>query len=231
VTVPRAHYPRVIQRLIEFGKQRGGSDTKRRLHSFLSYRCARDFLAAFIVAQPEFVAGLHVGAYLTVVSDVDVLARLTEFKLLSQEERGRVVSSVRQIAIETPDAGFLSERLRGLLTDAERKSILDEIEASVIPNLDEVVETEQSNYSKEDDPSEHFSSLKGELRDFRVALENRPAAVKAIDAALTGIDDLIIEMQGERGSGWDPDDDDDRRHTSERPSESADRSVFDDIDD
>ena len=114
VIVPHDRYDFVITRLESFDLIKWYN--RSTLHRFLTYRSDREFLLRYITRNPEFISHLNVGAYLYAVSDVDVLVRLHEFGLLPEAERLRHIEAIRELAVDIPDAGFLREDIRPLMT-------------------------------------------------------------------------------------------------------------------
>lgn len=199
------------------------------LHHFLAFRCNREFLALYIQQHPDFVPNLSVHSYLYAVSDVRVILRLHEFGLLPEEKRIAVVAEIRELAVDTPDAGFLSEKVRTLFTPDELTQILEDVRTKLIPNLWSTIWKWRSNFDEggNDDPESHFDELKSALGDFRAELSSDSHAVAKIEAAFADIKDAIEELG--KGMPGEPDSDDFRGHGSVESGDDS-RSVFDDVD-
>lgn len=201
---------------------------KSAVHRFLSHRCSREFLERFIARSPQFIPSLSVGAYLYARSDVDVIVRLHEFGLLPEPERLRAVSTIRELATDVPDSGFLRTEIRGLITPQELADILERVETTLLPNLDKQIDQWRDNHNGKDDPEDHFSELKSALKDYREEFEENKKAITQIDVALREIDKVIEELQAELPR--EPDTSDfSGRSTQASVGDSA-RSVFDDVD-
>jgi hypothetical protein len=201
---------------------------KGALHRFLAHRCNREFLERYVARYPEFMSGLHAGSYLYVVSDVSVIARLRELGLLPEQKRRDVVSEIRKLAVDTPDSGFLLERIRGILTDNELADILESVRTELLPNLDTTIDEWRSNHNRKDDPENYFYELTSTLDSFREELAEYPDAIAAIDAALAEIKRVIEELQSEMPQ--EPDSDDFYGRGSSGSGNGDSRSVFDDVD-
>ncbi len=79
VIVPFERYAKVVQRL-------DGIAEKRQLHWFLTRRCDKDFLSAYIAQKPTIFEQLrHWGAYLHAFTEVKLLGRLHECGLLPRD--------------------------------------------------------------------------------------------------------------------------------------------------
>lgn len=200
----------------------------RQLHRFLAFRCDSEFLTRYITMHPEFVLGLSVGSYLYAVSDVDVLVRLQEYGLLPETKRVAVAAAIRKLAVETPDAGFLQEGVRKLLTVDEFAAILEDIRTILLPDLDNTIQSWRDNYDEKDDPENHFDELVSALKGFRDELAEHTAATTQVESALVEIKGVIEELQSEQPQVQDSDDF--MEVKSDEVGDDGSRSVFDDVD-
>ncbi|GBE36174.1 hypothetical protein BMS3Bbin07_00317 [bacterium BMS3Bbin07] len=226
VIVPLDRYDGVMTRLESFDTKKWHN--KLALHRFLSYRCDREFIVRYIARNPEFISNLSVRAYLYAVSDVDVLVRLHEFGLLPESERLRAVATIRELAIDIPDSGFLREEIRGLMTHEEFIHLLEHVQTTLLPNLDRHIEQWRYNYNSDDDPEIYFDDLKSALQDYGKEFEENENAVERITKALADIDLLIEELQSEIPEKSDEDGSLGRRAQEE--AQNSARSIFDDVD-
>lgn len=226
VIVPAARYSHLIQRMAALdSSNREDRDT---LHRFLSYRCAPCFLKAFIEARPDFIKGLQVYSYLSAVSDVDVLAAFHEAQLLPEEVRKGVVLKMRELAVSTPDDGFLREHLRSMFTDEEFVATLEEVRGELLPDLDSTISDWRWNFSHGEDPESHFESLTDTLKTYQTTFTSDQVAVDLINDAIAEIDSVIEELREEQPEEYE--EDDFRGGTSSQAEDHNDRSVFDDVD-
>ena len=227
VIVPVSEYEIVIGKMKAFDTTHRSK--KSSLYSFLSYRCDKTFLSHFLNQFPSFISNLSVSAYIYASSDVDVLARLHEFNLLLEDDRVRAVNSIRELAIEIPDSGFLAENVKGLMSDNELSSILQVVQDDLLPNLDDVIDTWQDDYQGQDEPDVYFYELRSALDNYRHEFEENITSCKQIDDAIERIGQEIIDIYSE----YSPDYDDEgywnnSDSTSSKHRES--RSIFDDVD-
>lgn len=198
------------------------------LHRFLAYRCSKEFLAQYILRHSEFIPSLRVGSYLSAVSDVDAILRFHAFGLLPEEKRFYVVARIRELAVDIPDAGFLQDRIRALLTQDELADILEHVYVKLLPNLNDQIDDWESNYDSDEDPADYFDELVSALKRYRNVFEGRPDAADHIDSALANIDQIIDELRAELPQ--EPDSDDYFRRGSSGGGYDETRSVFDDVD-
>ncbi|MGA2435844.1 MAG: hypothetical protein ABSG25_11220 [Bryobacteraceae bacterium] len=225
VIVSQDRYDALIARLEILGTSK--REDKRPLHSFLAFRCDREFLARYIARNPQFISSLSVGSYLIAVSDVDVLVRLHEFSLLPEAKRAAVVSIIRELAVETPDSGFLTEGIREMLKPDEFAQIMEDVRTKLIPNLGDEISHFHHNWDNEEDPEGHFQPLVEAIQDYKDELAQHPKAVSKIDSALKEIEELVEELRSEQPQ--EPDSDDYRGGSHSGGGDDS-RSVFDDVD-
>jgi hypothetical protein len=230
VIVPQDRYGSLITRFETLGTKKPWMEWP--LHRFLAFRCNREFLALYIAKHPEFVPGLRVGSYLYAVSEVDVLVRLHEFGLLPESKRIAIVAAIRDLAVETPDAGFLRDGVRKLLRPDEFTAILEDVRTRLLPNLGSTIRQWCGNYdeNRDEDPEDHFSELVSALTEFRDELTGHPDAATQVESALSKIQEAIDELRAGQPQEPDSDDDDFRGQTSSVGGDDASRSVFDDVD-
>jgi hypothetical protein len=196
---------------------------------FFSSRCDQRFLAGFIARNPGFVPSLKVYSYLSAIPDVGVIVRLRSLELLPEEIRKQHVSTIQELAIETPDADFLRDEIRPLFTPHELNEILEDVRSKLLPNLSTHIDTWQDNHDGEEDPESHFYLLEGALKDYRAALTSDTESVALIDAGLQRVQEAVDELSANLPQKSD-DDGDYFRDTSKDGSHTETRSVFDDVD-
>jgi hypothetical protein len=98
--------PKNIFRLKEFASEEqhtrmSRDERRRRLDSFLTYRCTEDFLAAYIKAAPAVLTRVaEPGLALDASSEVDRAVRLPELGLLPETQRKAFVVKVMAYAFE-----------------------------------------------------------------------------------------------------------------------------------
>jgi energy-coupling factor transporter ATP-binding protein EcfA2 len=225
VIVPADRYEVLVSRISAFLSDR--RENRDLVNRFLANRCDGEFLAKFASRNPSFITSLHVGSYLYAVSDVDVIVRLRLVDLLPEEERVRHVARIRDLAVQTPDAGFLRDDVRGLLSPMEFDDILAYVRANLLPNLAEHVDDWRSSHDGNDDPEDHFSELTGALKEYRTIFEEDAEAVSAIDSALSEIEEAI---EGLRSEMPDEPDRDEYYGGEAQGGAGGERSIFDDVD-
>lgn len=228
VDIPADRYETLVRRIEALNLAK--DENRRSVHYFLSYRCNKLMLETFIRRNPDFIESIHVGSYLSAVSEVGVLVQLKEFGLLPEKKRLEIVAEIRNLAVSTPDAGFLREDVRSLFTSQEYEDTISQVREKLIPCLDDEIQNWRWNFrgNQDDDPEAHFEELVSALERFQNTFENDTEAVRLISEALTNIKEVIDELQSERPE--EPDYDDFRPSSRGESADEGTRSIFDDVD-
>jgi len=229
VIVPNVHFETIIGRIkkLYLAKQ----DSRRKTHWFLAHRCNQEFLSLYLTHFPELIPSLRVVSYLDSGSDVDVIASLNKFSLFPEENRIEVVAKISEIAIKTPDSGFLKERFRPIFKEGELESVLEHVRTTLLPNLEDLIENWRSDYlryNSEIDPEVYFDELVSALKDYRDEFMEYGESIDQIDSALAQIDQVIEDIISDRPEP--PEYDDDYRMSSTSNLSEITRSIFDDVD-
>lgn len=228
VVIPTSRYPTIIGRLDNLPKH---WESNSLVYTFLAYRCSRDFLQKYTDSHKDVLE--HISrpiSYLSVVSQVDLLKRLFNEKLLPSKYRLIFVATVKELAVETPDAAFLTVKsIRSILTQEEINGVLKAVKENLIPNLDETIDTWQSNYPRNEDPEAYFSDLIDALTAYQKEFLNDQTTVSLIEEAERKIESIVDALQSEFEA---PNKmyNDEELNSGRHKHESGSRSIFDDID-
>ena len=227
VIVPFNRYGVVIEKIKSLDTANWLAKTA--LYYFLSYRCDNAFLEQFIAEFPLFISGLSIKNFIFGNPSVTIAVRLHEFGLLPEAERLKAVDSIRRLAIEVPDSGFLRDDIRGLMTDEELSNILFSVREDLLPDLDYEVENWRSDYMGDCEPSEHFEQLRGALCDYSEEFKDNEIAFEQIDCAIGTIDWYIGKLEDEyrpdfSGGGFSG------KYEKVPSIDSSARSIFEDVD-
>jgi hypothetical protein len=235
VVVPKSLFPQLIGRLTEFtSSQRYKSQhlavwgAKRSLHSFLTRRCSREFLALYVKENPELVNVVcRPGLRLNWSSEVDLTVRLHEFGLLPEANRNTFVQAVSEFAVSGEDVYALeNEGIRSVFTDAEFDALLARVRVELLPVLAKVRQEEQDSYAGSDSADEHMEHLLTSLSTLKEKFSGDPEAVQVVDREIARAKDWIRDNERDQperpprslGTG----------DSTEGPKGS--RSIFDDVD-
>jgi hypothetical protein len=193
--------------------------------AFLTRRSSDSFLRAYLDVDPGLPDRmLKFTSYLAAVPQPGVLARLHRAGLLSEPARLRAVERVAELAVETPDADWLTETAwRILLTAGDRAALLQRVREELVPNLEDI-----DHWDDEGEPG--FDPIGYYLNRYEHAFE---------EAGDHGTAKAFAKAARERASKPTRDDDDDYDDaeyaasavdTRLVPPASSGRSIFDDID-
>jgi len=200
-----------------------------RVFWFLSYRSDRDFIARYLERHPEATSRICAPrSYLSACVEVSLVCHLHEWGLLPEEERLRFVAEAKKLAVDTPDADFLTNpRIRAVLSDLEVLDILASVRWDLIEDLPCTIDVWLDNYERSEDPESYFEPLKGALSAYRRAFRADPAAVRLLDKGLAVIDGHISDLESDEKH---EDFDDDAYEPSGSPARWGKRDIFDDVD-
>ena len=113
------------------------------------------------------------------------------------------------------------------MTNDERTELLDRVQATLLPNLNQQVDEWRSKYDSDDDPELYFYDLIAALRDFGEEFQKNTDSAEHIANALTYIDEVIEELRSEYPEISEEENFITRREQDESGSSS--RSIFDDV--
>ncbi len=192
VEVPADRYDGLIGRIEALYAER--REHRDAVNTFLAYRCGAEFLQRFLERSPDFIGELSVMSYFYVVTSIDVLNKLHAVGLLPENERIKHVATVRELAVRTPDAGFLHRGTVSFLTNAEIEEILGDVREKLLPLIDIEIGVWEDNYSPRESASDYFEPLRSALTDFATALANDTKAVALIEKGVAAVDEAITEL-------------------------------------
>lgn len=199
--------------------------------SFLARRCDRAFLKAYVVEDPAFLSRIAcVGSYLSASSDALLVARLHREGLLPNDVRAEFVEQVKELAVTTPDADFLSNsEIRSVFTSEELDELLWDVHHRLIPKLSEIVAEWHSNYPEGEDPNDYFQPLLDALATFKRELRFQLGIAPLIDDATKEITARAKELASSM-SDSDYAQGDFPQSVSVMVDASEERSIFEDVD-
>lgn len=226
VIIPVNRYAIIVDRMQATWKR--FSDDHYALYWFLANRCDKTFLSRFIEANPDFIGQLVIGSYLYAVPDVRVLTRLRKLDLLPDENYENAVDAIKELAVDTPDAGFLTEHIREFLGEDNVQDILEEVKQSLLPKLEQEIWNWRCNYKDSDDPESHFDEFTSALKEYKDEFAEDLEAATRIETALDSIKETVEELKKEQIQ--EPDSDDYRGGSSHENPPEIERSTFEDVD-
>ncbi len=242
VKVPPTLYHFVTKRLQELEPR------KRKDHwedflwcNFFTSRCSDAFLKQYTETDPNFVPNMmNFGIYLGSDRKPEVLARLHQAGLISEDEHEEILQTLTEYAVSVPDAGWVdTPHWDIILSTEEREGILKEVRKELLSPTSALLSDWSSNRygNREITPEEYYAPLRESLETYRDSLADQPEIAEEFSRLLAGMEELIEDEKSEA---------DEEQESKSRPSTpSADhiptnqanpaatyhRSVFDDIDD
>ncbi len=231
VIVPVNRYKVIIERINTFKTTKQNYfENKDKIHRFLAYRCDKNFFELYIKENPFFIHMLNVYSYLYAVSEVDVLVRLHEFNLLPEDIRQKTIATIKDLAVSTPDPGFLRDEIKTLFTKDEFNDIISYIKINLLPNLDQIISDWEFNCNDRKNLEEYFDDLLLSLGEYKDLFKHDTEATDKLDCAITNVHELIDELKDD----YYFDDDDSppsfRKIEELTEKQVSNRSIFDDID-
>ncbi|MFM5519326.1 nSTAND3 domain-containing NTPase [Aeromonas dhakensis] len=226
VIAPATQYHIIISKIRRFDTSKWFN--KSLLYSFLSNRCDKQFLVEFLKNFPNFISKLHVGSYLYASPDVDVLVCLHKFGLLPDADRLITIKKIKELAVSTPDSGFMRDDVKTLISSSELFDILHAVKNDLLPNLENTINEWKTNYNGEGEPDAYFYELRSALDDYKSEFGECEESVQLIDYALEQLDEAISDLTDE----YNPisTDNDWRTDDISKAIDISSRSIFDDVD-
>lgn len=199
--------------------------SQRAFLAFLAYRSSDTFLQVYMDVDPDLPGRLvDFTSFVNAVSEPDVLAKLHQAGLLTEEFRLQAVERMRHLAVTTPDDGWIHDRAwKVLLTADDRTRLFEWVRTELVPRLERGEGWLDDERDPDDDPVE--SSLRGYSMAFEIAGDFETA--HAFDAAVEWHSQLPAREREDTESWIDT-----SPLTGDRlaPPPSTGRSMFDDID-
>ncbi len=222
VVVPVSRYDYLSERLQDLPKRDG--------LSFLANRCSKSYLESYLKKYPntyDLVAEPH--AFLETSPAALLASKLHEYGILTAECKEKFVQTLKSLAVDTPDAGFLSYGpVCNMLTPEERDDILQHVREELLPYLEGTIDDWEYNYKSDDDTDSYFEPLVDTLQTYQDAYWEDSDAVADIEKAIEYIEKakerLAMDYEGH---------DIEYEHYGggrTEPSGVMERSTFDDVD-
>ena len=195
---------------------------------FLAYRSDRPFLAHYLKKRGA-ASFLPSHGYLYAVSETYVICRLHELGLLPERVRKRFLTLAKRLALSIYDFSFYEvRRIRALFSEEEIEEIIVAFAEKFFPSRDELIASWGEGRDRKDDAAQHFSPIRDGLKAVRQILGKRYE--KPYRDAVDALDNAIEEANERREFSWDDEDVPDEEDEEEKPTVSAERDIFDDID-
>ncbi|MFI8716339.1 restriction endonuclease [Stenotrophomonas sp. NPDC077464] len=235
VVVPIALFPVMLSKLDQIGESKVHKDSwlsrfdaRRKRLGFLSNRCSKEFLTAYLDKHPKLLASVSSpGLVLSVVPEVRLAARLQALGILPEANRLEFVRTVSQYAIDGRDTDALDNAtIREVFTDSEHASLVAQVQAQLLPKLHSVRIDYQSDWDSDRSREDHMWSFLASLENLRRCYQHDSAAL------------AIIESESRQATNWINEDGNNPASPAPRklgklkshPEANQVRGIFDDID-
>ncbi|MDK1348946.1 hypothetical protein QNO09_37985 [Streptomyces sp. 378] len=240
IKIPPTLYPVVAERLQYLERDHLDHWEDFLWCNFFTTRCSDAFLEHYTETDPGFVPGMmNFGAYLGSDRKPEVLARLHQAGLISEDEHEEIVQTLTDYAVSVPDAGWVdTSHWNIILSEGERKGILEEVREELLSPTSTLLSDWSSNrYGNIDrTPEEYYDPLREALETYRDSLADQPDIAAEFSGLLTRIEELIAyenaEADEEQEVKSQPNTPPVKIPTTQLdPAINYQRSIFDDIDD
>ena len=211
---------------------------RRAWANFLADKCSREFLEVYLSLDPGLVKRcLSFTSEMSSSSELRILAKLHTEELLPEEQRAKALDKIRELAVETPDAGWLEDSdIKQLMSWEERDLLLAQVKEELIDELDNTLDNWHMN-EQGDSAEDYYQPLEEALEAYADAFRHDEDVRVALREALQKVDQLRAEaaywMRREEWGGSSPPSMPGRiaRGASRSATPfTTDRDMFDDVD-
>ena len=162
---------------------------------FLARRCTDAFLQLYLDRHPDLLGQVsEPGMSLNYVPEVPLVLRLHELDLLPDANRKRFLNTVNRYLLNAWDAGALSNpRIRTLYRQGEFDELIQSVRDEVLPDLDDIRDSEESNWDEDVPPDDWMQQLKDVFNALGDYFEDEQGIADLIDDQLLRIESWIRE--------------------------------------
>lgn len=183
VRVPASLYSRVLPRVPMPMRTTGDVHGLNRVASFLRYRCSPEFLQSWSeLNAPKLEGLLGFTMYVQFQWEPQLIASLHKAGALPEDIRRRAVANLSGYALLF-DGGWLEESICGLFTTKERRILLAEIEAEIIPNLEAHIDDSADGYDSDVESSDRFEMAQQTISNYARAFKDAPSVLRILESA------------------------------------------------
>lgn len=238
VIVPIKLFPLIINRIGSFKASSEYKSSylsqwgaKRKVLTFLSRRCSREFLAQYLANSPELYEQLikpSMSFYYS--AEIDLMIRLADEKLLPEEYRKQFTDYIGEYTVTGEDLYLLkNEQLQALFTDEELFVIKEKVKLELLPNIDSLREKRQSAFRSynNDTSEEHMEDFLDKMNILLDEYETETPLLKVVEVTIDKAKEWVEENNADLREALP----DRVLDTSDAPvTTTTTRSIFDDID-
>lgn len=239
VVVPEVLFDKVAEKLDHVFElsPNNGTPARHRLRNrngiaFLANRSSSEFLAHYAARRPGLAELIDIRPeYLSSDLGARIVWRLHEHGILSEEERGRILSRLLEAALDEQDfwavdvAALKNGLIADLVDERELNQLEEALKSEVIPLIDQERESWEGSYDSGSADS-HMEPLQSYCDSAKEFFQGDPEVTREIEEQ-EGLIDAWLEEH------WEDDPDDDwKAHVESEAnlSNGTERSIFEDID-
>ena len=166
VVIQRAFFPHIIEKLRHLAQSNSikmeshlASSAKRKLHSFLAYRCSKEFLSLYLQHDSDLLTEVCESRLLLFpVPETRLAKRLQELGLLPERHRKKIVDKVSYYTLEGQDASALNdEGIQSFFTEDEYEELVKGVRLETLPRLEDIrLEWEDNYYLETESPEDYI---------------------------------------------------------------------------
>ncbi|MBI2793166.1 MAG: hypothetical protein HYX66_00770 [Ignavibacteria bacterium] len=196
--------------------------------NFLARRCTKEFLTTYMRLHTELLDVVsEPGMYLDSVPEVSLANRLYEYGMLPEVNRKKFSETAIRYAVEDHDSGaFYDDDVKELITQEEQAQLTEQLRAKVIPNLDELRRTWQSNFNGEEPADDYMQQYISYLERLQVFFDSEVTIANTIARQVEKINSWVNENAQQESVVLDRS----LAEMSVQMENQSERSMFDDID-
>ncbi len=227
VVLPLSRYPHMCRKMISAIDIPGYED---QIYRFLSDRADKDFINEIIRQYPHlYERSLRFISYMSTQPKIYFIAHANRLGILPEEIRKSCIQRMISLAIETPDADFMTmPELKSILTDEEMDQAMGRLEQELVPHIDELIDNWIDNADLRDES--YYSLLKEALSDIKSEFDNLgPSHNQSVNILVEAVS-RVEELDNEHSYSPEPDEDDWRGGSGGTEIQETSRDRFDDVD-
>lgn len=235
IIIPDALFPEVIRKLQsaindknQINNSRTYWQTKTMVIIFLSYRCSKEFLEAYIETNADILEMVSKpDLYLSSTPELNLAVRLFEIGLLPEKNRKTFVDTVSESAIEGLDLYALDNpRIKNMFSETEFTNLLLGVKNNLLHCLDNVRLYHENNFQPDENAEDAIQPFIDSLLILKNYFGDQKNIARLIEEQFQKVDDWISEnakpepeIEMDNFEYFEPDN-----------YEQSERSIFDDID-
>jgi hypothetical protein len=175
---------------------------ERRLDSFLTGRCSKEFLAAYVEDGSALERVSNPGLLLSASSEVDLAVRLHELGVLPENVRQKFVAAVSAYTFGGDDLHAVeSKSIQSVFTEAELSHFKRRLRTELVPNLGRIRGDWEDWYESGQNPDNHMQPLLESMNSLVKQLADEPVLAHDIEDEISRAEERVAERMAEYAPG------------------------------